>query len=67
MSRTRDGFCPIRVTDRTLTAEEEALLASPEGRELADRYPAWGPERILAKLEREGLNGISLQRGVPRL
>lgn len=66
MSRTRDGFCPIRVTDRTLTAEEEALLASPEGRELADRYPAWGPERILAKLEREGLNESTTTEGRPR-
>jgi hypothetical protein len=66
MSRTRDGFCPIRVTDRTLTAEEEALLASPEGRELADRYPAWGPERILAKLEREGLTESTTTEGRPR-
>jgi hypothetical protein len=54
MSRTRDGFCPIRMTDRTLTAQEEALLASPEGREIASQHPEWGPHRILAALARRG-------------
>lgn len=42
---------PIRVS-RTLSAAEEESLASPEGVGLAEKYPMWGPERLLAELDR---------------
>jgi hypothetical protein len=43
---------PIRSADRPLSVSDRALLASPEARELAGRYPAWGRERLLAEIRR---------------
>ena len=42
----------IKSTDRPLSAKDHALLATPKARELARRYPGWGPERIKCELKR---------------
>lgn len=43
----------IRSDGQTLSAQDQALLATPKAKALAKRYPAWGPERIKAELKRQ--------------